>query len=197
MSEKIYTTFQVADICNVRPTTVIKWANQNLIKTYTTPGGHRRVRRADLLDFLKQYNLPIPSELGPSLRRVMIVDDEKVIGTMLTRALRRESAGLEVEWFKDGVEALLAIGKQIPDLIILDVVMPVMDGVHVLRKLRSDPMTSGVKVIGITGKQLSADKMDFIRQHTDAFFFKPFTVKEIICKSMSLMNLQTTTKKMQ
>ena len=56
--EKTYTTFQIADICNVRPTTIIKWANQQRIKAYTTPGGHRRIRESDLLDFLKKYNFP-------------------------------------------------------------------------------------------------------------------------------------------
>src|SRR4051812_36083111 len=128
MSEKIYTTFQVAALCRVQPTTVIKWANQNLLLTYTTPGGHRRVKEADLLAFLKQYRIPIPEVLEQPDRRILVVDDEKNIGQMLCRAFRRAAKGVEAEWIQDGVEALLSVGKTPPDLIVLDVVMPTMDG---------------------------------------------------------------------
>jgi CheY-like chemotaxis protein len=194
MTEKLYTTFQIADICHVRPTTVIKWANRNLIKTYTTPGGHRRVRQADLLDFLKQYNIPIPPELSSAGPHVMIVEDEKPVGMLLCKAFQSLPHNIEVEWIRDGVEALLSLGKRTPQLIVLDVVMPVMDGAHVLAKLRSDARTQKIKVIGITGERLSSDRLAFMKDNTDAFFFKPFIVKELICKAMSLMNLPMPTK---
>ena len=64
MQEKTYTTFQIADFCGVRPTTIIKWVKQKKIRAYVTPGGHRRIRHSDLLSFLKEYNLPIPDELN-------------------------------------------------------------------------------------------------------------------------------------
>src|SRR5687767_11331221 len=104
--EKTYTTFQMADICNVRPTTIIKWANQNRIKAYTTPGGHRRIRHSDLLEFLKKYNFPIPNDLSDTRQRVLIVEDETDIGNLIRRSLQRASKDLEVQWTKDGVEAL-------------------------------------------------------------------------------------------
>ena len=194
MPEKMYTTFQIADICQVRPTTVIKWANRNLIKTYTTPGGHRRIRQADLLDFLKQYNIPVPSEISAPGPRVMIVEDEKPVGMLLCKAFHALPHGIDVEWIKDGVEALLSVGSRTPDLMVLDVVMPVMDGAHVLAKLRSDSRTEDIKVIGMTGERLSSERLAFMRENTDAFFFKPFVVKELICKAMSLMNLPMPSK---
>ena len=94
--ERVFTTFQIAEMCSVRPTTVIKWANQQRIKAYTTPRGHRRVLESDFLEFLKKYNLPIPMELGAGRRRVLVVEDETDLGQLLVRSLQRASKDLDV-----------------------------------------------------------------------------------------------------
>ncbi|MGQ0644583.1 MAG: response regulator [Elusimicrobiota bacterium] len=192
MREKIYTTFQVADICNVRPTTVIKWANQNIIRAYTTPGGHRRIRQADLRDFLRQYNIPAPPELSAGLKQVLVVEDDAAVGALLLRALGKASAELDVQLIRDGVEALLAIGRRPPDLILLDVVMPVMDGLQVLKTLRSDPRAQKIKVIAMTGKKLNSEDLGFVEKRADAFFFKPLKIKEVAWKALELMGLEET-----
>jgi excisionase family DNA binding protein len=189
MREKIYTTFQVADICNVRPTTVIKLANQNIIRAYTTPGGHRRIRQADLRDFLRQYNIPAPPELSAGLKQVLVVEDDAAVGALLLRALGKASAELDVQLIRDGVEALLAIGRRPPDLILLDVVMPVMDGLQVLKTLRSDPRAQKIKVIAMTGKKLNPDTLSFVQRHTDDVFFKPFKTNNIVDRALSLIGI--------
>src|SRR5262245_61612745 len=76
--EKTYTTFQIAEICGVRPTTIIKWVKQNRIKAYVTPGGHRRIQETDLLKFLKYYHFPIPENLGheATKKKILVIDDE-------------------------------------------------------------------------------------------------------------------------
>lgn len=187
--ERTYTTFQIADICNVRPTTIIKWANQNRIKAYTTPGGHRRIRQVDLIEFLKKYNFPIPGDLQEKPPRVLIVEDENDVGLLVSKALQRAAKDLDVQWTKDGVEALIAIGQQPPALVILDVEMPLVDGARVLATLRSDPQTQKIKVIGMTGKRLLSDKIKFMHQHTDGFFYKPFKVAELVQKSLELLGV--------
>ena len=82
MKEKTYTTFQVADICGVRPTTIIKWANQNKIKVYTTLGGHRRVTHSDLIDFLTQNKLPIPEDLDymNESKKILVISEDTAFG---------------------------------------------------------------------------------------------------------------------
>ncbi len=192
--EKTYTTFQIADICNVRPTTVIKWANQRRIKAYTTPGGHRRVRQSDLLVFLKKYNFPIPQELCENQRRVLIVEDEIDIGQLISRGLEKASKDIFVQWAKDGVEGLLSVGQNVPDLVILDVEMPLVDGARVLATLRSDPQTQGVKVVGMTGKRLTPEKLKFMQGHTDGFFYKPFKLSDLITKTLDLLGIQIVNK---
>ncbi len=187
MQDKTYTTFQIAEICGVRPTTVIKWANQKKIKVYVTPGGHRRIRYPDLIHFLEQYQLPIPKSLNQPRKKILIVEDDAGVGPLLQKALQRAAGDMEVEWVQDGIEALLKLGKNAPDLVVLDVVMPVVDGAKVLSTLRTDEQTQSIKVIGITGKRLPPEKLKFMQSYTDAFYFKPFDLQELVRKAMSLL----------
>ena len=187
--EKVYTTFQIAELCGVQPTTIIQWVKQKRMKAYVTPGGHRRVRESDLLKFLKHYGFPIPEELmGRKGWRVLVVEDDLSVGRLLERALGEAMGGeAEVEWIRDGIEALLVLGKKPADLVILDVVMPVVDGARVLATLRSDPRTAKTKVIGMTGKRLGPEKLKFMQNHTDAFYYKPFDLHEIVQESKRLL----------
>lgn len=188
--EKTFTTFQIADICNVRPTTVIKWANQNRIKVYTTPGGHRRAKESDLLEFLKRYGIPIPDDLlSGGKKKILIVEDESDVGQLLVRTFQKSSEELDIQWVRDGVEGLLAVGQSSPDLVVLDVEMPLVDGARVLATLRSDPKTKNIKIMGMTGKRLDDEKLRYMRDHTDAFYFKPFKVGELVKRALELLKI--------
>lgn len=185
--ERVFTTFQIAEMCNVRPTTVIKWANQQRIKAYTTPGGHRRVLESDFVDFLKRYNMPLPAELAPARRRILIIEDEADLGQLLSRALQAGSKQYDVRWTRDGVEGLLDIGKNPPNLVLLDMAMPLLDGARVLATLRSDPQTRDIKVIGMTGQRLTGERLERIKSHTHAFFTKPFKMNEMVAAVSDLL----------
>ncbi|OGR88519.1 MAG: hypothetical protein A3A86_05370 [Elusimicrobia bacterium RIFCSPLOWO2_01_FULL_60_11] len=193
--EKTYTTFQIAGMCGVKPTTIIKWIQQKRMPAFATPGGHRRVRESDLLKFLEQYRLPIPEGMGEKKRsRILVVEDEGTVGRLILRALK-EAFGTEaeVEWIEDGIQALIELGKKPVDLVILDVVMPVVDGARVLASLRADPQTAQVKVIGITGKKLLGEKLKFMQEHTDAFFYKPFELHQIMGTVGALLSMHQKT----
>ena len=190
MNEPTYTTFQIADFCGVRPTTIIKWIKLDKLKAYVTLGGHRRVRQTELLRFLQEHEFPIPDELRAPARRVLIVEDEEDVGQLLEKTLRQDLGSLEVEWVKDGIEALLSIGKRPPDLVVLDVVMPVVDGARVLSTLHSDPKTRDIKVVGISGKPLALEKLKFMQKHADAFFRKPFDLRSFSARISALLDLQ-------
>lgn len=189
MTEKTYTTFQAAAFFGVKPTTVIKWAQQNKIKAYATLGGHRRFQESDLLEFMKKYQMPIPEELGGRSKTVIIVEDDPPVGRLLQRFFERADKQLKVLWFDNGTEALISIGKNLPDLVVLDVVMPGIDGQGVLTLLRANVQSKQIKVIGITGKKLPPEKLKFMRQYTDAFYFKPFDVTVVIEKAKSLLGI--------
>ena len=187
LAGKTYTTHQIARICDVYPTTVIGWIKRDKLKAFSTPGGHRRVLQADLLSFLKDFNIPVPEHLAFPARRILLVEDDKAVGQMLRKALRSRFKGAQIDWIQDGIGALIALGSRPPDLLILDVVMPVVDGARVLASLRADPNTRRVKVIAITGKRLPAEKLAFMRRQSDAFFRKPFDVMKFVAKSAALL----------
>lgn len=190
MREKTFTTFQVAEICGVYPSTVINWVKRNQLPAYTTPGGHRRILESDLQAFLEKYKFPMPEWLPLGKRRVLVVEDDPAVGQLLLKAFKRAAPELEVRWLKDGVEALLALGQEPPDLVVLDVVMPNVDGGHVLATIRSSANTARTRVIGITGKRLAPEKLEYMEKNTDAFFLKPFDVKALCDKGLSLLRRQ-------
>jgi len=74
-----FSTSEVAQYCHVTADTIRKWAEAGKIKVFKTPGGHRRIRREDLIRFLRENNMPIHEDLDNSGSRVLIVDDEKAV----------------------------------------------------------------------------------------------------------------------
>lgn len=181
--KKTFTTFQVAKICEVSPSTVIHWVNKGQLAAYRTPGRHRRIQTADLLKFLKRYGMPIPKGLseGPTERKkVLIVDDDVQVANMIKKAFSRRSELFEARAVNDGIEALVLIGKWLPDLVVLDVVMPVIDGSKVCASLKSDPQTRHIRIIAVTGKKISDSQRQYLLGSADAYFTKPFDVVQML-----------------
>jgi len=98
---------------------------------------------------------------------------------------------------QDGVGALLAISKNPPDVLVLDVVLPVVDGACVLASLRGDPQTRAIKVVGITGRHLPPDKLFYMRRHTEAFFLKPFDLEKFVGKILDLLDIPAAKKRVR
>jgi len=82
-AKTIYTTHEVSRLLQVNPRSVINWIEQSLLPSYRTPGGHRRIRRDDLLAFLKKHQIPTPASLVDGTFSVLIVDDEQEVSGML------------------------------------------------------------------------------------------------------------------
>ncbi|MEK7389654.1 MAG: response regulator [Elusimicrobiota bacterium] len=191
MTEKTYTTHDIATFCGVYPSSVVHWINDGKLKSYQTPGGHHRVTKEDLLAFLRELKIPIPRELM-SRARILIVDDDAEVVRVIARAFSRVSALVETDTCRDGVEALIRIGQETPDLVILDLVMPKMDGLQVCRVLKSTEKTWGVKIIAITGKKPPYSDKKLSEMKADALFRKPLDLVELVNKSGELLKLNLT-----
>ena len=133
MDQMFFTTFEISQICGVNPTTVQNWVKSRKLKAFKTPGGHRRVRREDLIQFMKEFDMPFPEGFVPTPPRVMIVDDEIDILDMLEDLLKSGEGAIEVSRAQSGVAALLMIGEYKPDLLIVDMMMPGMNGIEIGR----------------------------------------------------------------
>lgn len=147
-AERLLTSHEVGDLLQVNPSSVKKWVNEGRIAAFRTPGGHRRIRVADLVDFLHRHAMPIPRRLaGASKRRLLVVDDDLMHLRALERRLKPHRARVQVELTQNGIDALVMVGSFKPDLIVLDVYMPELDGIEVCRRLKLKAETRHIGVI--------------------------------------------------
>lgn len=147
-AEQLLTSHEVGDLLQVNPSSVKKWVNEGRIPAFRTPGGHRRIRVGDLVEFLDRQKMPIPRQLaGAGKKRILIVDDDAVHLRALERRLKTHRGRLQVELTENGIDALVLVGSFRPHLIVLDVFMPELDGLEVCRRLQRNPDTRGIEVI--------------------------------------------------
>lgn len=183
-----FTTFQAAKIARVAPSTVIYWANKGLLKVTTTPGGHRRIAVSDLVDFMERCHMPVPENLRRPLR-ALVVDDDLAIAEMAAKVLK-DLPGVETAFCQNAVTALFEVGKEPPDLLLMDVRMPRVDGLEVLRILGAGEWTAPIKVIAMSGEALSEAEEAFIGEHADGFIRKPFSPRELRALAAELLELE-------
>lgn len=188
-TKRPFTTYEVAKICGVYYTTVINWVNKGMLKAHCTPGGHRRILLPDLIDFMKRFELPIPEDLAQRAKRILIVEDDASMQRMLKRTLS-SLPGIEIQTCSGGLEALMAIGKEAPELIILDIRIPQVNGVEVCRVLKSSEQTKPIKIVAITGEPLPAEAEAFLQAHVDGFFQKPLPTADLKAKVQDLLGLE-------
>lgn len=177
---KFYTTFEASRLLGVSLPTIVNWVKANRLKAHKTPGGHRRIARDDLIKFLRTYEIPIPSELEEELGpgRILAVDDDADERELLQAVL--EAAGYLVEVASSGFEAGLVLGSFRPNLVVLDLMMPDMDGFAALELLRSKEETEDTPVIACTGLSDPATVERVKVAGFDAHVVKPYRSEVLI-----------------
>jgi excisionase family DNA binding protein len=154
MSRKsVFTTFETAKLCHVSPLSIINWVNAGRLPAFRTPGGHRRIRREDLIRFMRDNGIPLPEELreGSGRPKILVVDDEASIREVLAEHLTTRGTPYEVLTAADGFEAGRLMATFRPDLVLLDLRMPGLDGFQVCRTIKADPESSSTIVVAMTG----------------------------------------------
>ena len=189
MEQRPLTTGEIAQYCHVTDRAVLKWIDEGKLKAYRTPGNHSRVNIADFLEFLKQYNMPIPAEFRTSSKiRVLIVDDDKEMTNATRRVLSTRSI-FETEVAYDGFTAGQKFAEFKPNLILLDIKMPGMDGYEVCQQIRKDPASKDVKIIAVSGA-LDMDGMERIMQlGANDYLTKPFRNEFLMMKIERVLGL--------
>ncbi len=154
MNEKlVFTTFEAAKLCHVSPLSIINWVNAGKLPAFRTPGGHRRIRRDDLVRFMKESGIPVPEAIreGSGRPKVLVVDDEPSIRRVLEEYLTSRPNPYAVSTAADGFEAGRLVASFRPDVVLLDLRMPGLDGFQVCRTIKADADGAGVIVIAMTG----------------------------------------------
>ncbi|MBI3287233.1 MAG: response regulator [Chloroflexi bacterium] len=185
---KALTTGQVAEYCQVRPATVFNWIKAGKVKAYSTPGGHYRVRLEDFRDFLNKYNIPVDEEFfAPTLGRILIVDDDSSVVGFIQDALVKENPEVRFSSAADSFEAGVKLASFQPDVIILDLAMPNLDGLQLCRKIKADSASRGARVLVMT---LDADQEVVQRAKeagADELLSKPLAANDLLEKVQALL----------
>lgn len=140
-------THDVARYCNVSPRTVLRWVEAGLLPGYETGGGRRRILRDELLLFMRARGMKLPPELVEARLRVAVVDDDALHVATMERSIRALAPRAEIRTAADGFGAGALLYSFRPHLVLLDLVMPGLDGFEVCRRIRSDLDLEGVGVV--------------------------------------------------
>ena len=184
-TKNIFTTHEVSKLLQVNPRSVINWIEQDLLNSYRTPGGHRRIRRDDLLAFLRKHQIPIPPALTAEKLKVLIVEDEDSIVKILKAFFERQDL-YEVSSASDGITALIDIGRLHPDLMVLDILIPGVDGLEVCRRIKEDP-TNRTAIIAMSGQPEVESKI--LQAGADCFLAKPLDMDRLLEESKRLLRI--------
>ena len=173
---------QAAAYLGAAQSTVRKWTDAGRLPAFYTPGGHRRFRRTDLDAFLAGSREG-PSAAQRSAASVLVVDDDAGLREFIRANL--EAEGYSVREAGSASEGLAALGEEPPDLILLDVLMPQMDGWEMLRRVQERHGVDAIQVIMYSGKVEEAGMAQ--ERGAQAFIGKPFDPAKLLEATKQLL----------
>jgi two-component system OmpR family response regulator len=188
---RFFTTSEVAKYCAVTNDGVLKWIKSGKLRAFSTPGGHYRVSSEDFREFLERYEIPIDETFFSGTqkeRSVLVVDDEPNIREIVRRLLNELEPGLRVEEACDGYEASIKIGSMQPDLVIMDVMMPRVDGISLCKSIRENPKTQNIKVLAITAFPEQDNVKKMYDAGADLCLIKPLQFEHFRLEVVRLLN---------
>ncbi len=174
----VFTTGQVARICNVTIRTVIKWFDNGKLKGYRIPGSRdRRIPRAALVEFLKEHHLPHDAAGLLGKPKLLVADDEAEVASFL-EGYFRDTGIFDVFVARSGYEAGFLTAKHRPDMVLLDYHLGDMNGLEVIQFIRKEPAHDGVRILIMSG-YLSDEQADAIRATGYDVVKKPFKIEDL------------------
>ena len=186
-NDKPLTTGEVARYCGVSQVAVWKWIRAGKLKAYRLPGGQYRVEKGALRAFLRERNKPIDGALlEQAPKRILVVDDEPGVVEVISRALERLGDN-EVASANNGFEAGLQVATFRPDLLVLDLMMPHVDGFQVCRAVRSNPATAHIKILNVTAYGEHKNIQRALDAGANDFLIKPVDLEQLVGKVLALL----------
>jgi excisionase family DNA binding protein len=182
----VFTTGEVAEVCKVSQQTVIRCFDSGRLKGFRVPGSKfRRIPRESLIQFMKENNIPL-DQLEMGKKRVLVVDDDPAIVEMLVELLERDGR-FEVQTAVTGFDAGLRTKEFQPDVIVLDYMLPDINGSGVIRSVRADDSVKDVRIIIVSGVVNREDVESLLKCGADDFMQKPFSIEQLVKKITELV----------
>lgn len=182
---KIFSALEVGHLCSVVNQTAINWIKGGHLKGFTTPGGQFRVYADDLVEFLNKRSMRIPDELSNIIARqgppgFLIIDDDRELNTLIAARIRSAFPDSKVEQAFDGFEAGTTLARSKPNVVILDLNLPGVNGKTICRNIKTDPELGKPFVLAISGLDDPEERTAILNEGAEGFFSKPLDMQELL-----------------
>ena len=185
----VFTTGEAAKICKVSQQTIIRCFDNGQLKGFRVPGSRfRRIPREMLYKFMKDNQIPTDA-LESGKRKVLLVDDDRDLVELMTKVLE-EDGRFEMRVAGNGFDAGMMVKDYRPDIIVLDVMLPDINGKEVCHRVRADTSLEDVRILCISG-MIEEDKIHELRlSGADEFLHKPFEIDVLIERMCGLLEIE-------
>ena len=184
----VYTTGEAADICKVSQQTIIRCFDAGRLAGFRVPGSKfRRIPREALIKFMKENAIPLDN-LDSGKKKVLVVDDDAEIVELFVDVLNRDGR-FDVKTASTGYDAGVMTQEFLPDLLILDYMLPDINGNVVCQTVRGNPKFEHMKIIIVSGVVKQEEINELLQAGADDFVKKPFNIEKLIERMAELMQL--------
>lgn len=192
-TKTVFTTGEAAKICKVSQQTIIRCFDSGQLKGFRVPGSRfRRIPREQLYIFMRDNGIPTDA-LDSGKRKVLIVDDDQELVELITEVLERDGR-FEVRSVNNGFDAGMMVKEYRPDIIVLDIMLPDINGREVCQRVRGDKTMDDVKIICISGMVEEDRVADLRAAGADDFMHKPFEVERLLDRMCQLLDMEVPTR---
>jgi two-component system, OmpR family, response regulator RpaA len=185
----LFTTGEAAEICKVSQQTIIRCFDAGRLEGFRVPGSRfRRIPRKNLVRFMQDNNIPLDT-IESGKRKILIVDDDSEIVELLEDVLERDGR-FEIKTASSGYEAGMATEKFRPELILLDYMLPDVNGNVVCQAIRRNPEFENIKIIIISGVVKQDEITQLLKSGAEDFVRKPFNITELTDKITVVLQMK-------
>ncbi len=185
----LFTTGEAADVCKVSQQTIIRCFDAGRLEGFRVPGSKfRRIPRQSLIKFMKDNKIPLDA-VDSGKRKVLIVDDDAEIVELLVDVLTRDGR-FETKTASSGYEAGIATQRFRPEVILLDYMLPDVNGNVVCQTIRKNPEFENIKIIIVSGVVKQDEIEQLLKSGAEDFIRKPFDVTELTGKITAVLKMR-------
>jgi excisionase family DNA binding protein len=186
----VFTTGEAAKICKVSQQTIIRCFDSGQLKGFRVPGSRfRRIPRDQLFTFMRDNGIPTDA-LESGKRKILVVDDDRELVELICDVLERDGR-FETKSVNNGFDAGMMVKEYRPDLIVLDVMLPDINGKEVCVRVRSDDSLEEVKIICISGMVEDDKILELKMAGANDFLQKPFETEKLIERMCNLLEIES------
>jgi excisionase family DNA binding protein len=185
----LFTTGEAAEICRVSQQTIIRCFDAGRLEGFRVPGSRfRRIPRQNLIKFMKDNNIPLDS-IESGKRKVLVVDDDAEIVELIVEVLERDGR-FELKTASSGYEAGMATERFRPELILLDYMLPDVNGNVVCQTIRRNPEFENIKIVIVSGVVKEDEIAQLLKSGAEDFIRKPFNITELTNKITAVLQIK-------